>query len=193
MCIHQDIPFLHQLEPCHGVVSTSWCTSDGAGCDVGSANWCSQDAVSSHTMGALNYPVRHLNRRTGTSTKPASQPESQSTSKAHETLRMYPYVEQANGLTANRGPWKPHGHNHRESLSCAGLSLTSVLYNNKGETEEDKERGLWSPVNMRLCIAAPGHVNNFCLKSSQRAISWYPCCCLNPKVEDRYIIRGQDI
>lgn len=114
MCIHHDVLFLHQEEPCQRVVSTSWCISDGAGCDVGSANWSSQDAASIHTMGALNYPVRHLNRRTGTSSKPASRLESRPTTKGHETLRMHLYVKQANGLTANRGPWKPHGHNHRK-------------------------------------------------------------------------------
>lgn len=122
MFIRHDVPFLHQEEPCQGVVSTSWCTSDGAGCDVGSSNWSSQDAARSHTMGALNYPVRHLNRQTGTSSKPASQPESQPATKGHETLRTHVYAKQANGLTAHRGPWKPCGHNHGESW--AGLGRT---------------------------------------------------------------------
>lgn len=62
-CIHHGVLFLNQVEPCQRVVSTSWCTSDGAGCDVGSANGCSQDAACSHTMGALNYPVRHTDRQ----------------------------------------------------------------------------------------------------------------------------------
>lgn len=47
--------------------------------------------------------------------RPASQTESQSATKGHEMLRMHLYVKQANGPTASRGPWKPHGHNHRES------------------------------------------------------------------------------
>lgn len=56
---HHDALFLKQVDHCQPVFSTSWCASDGAGCDVASANQCSQDAAQSLTVGKLDYVVRY--------------------------------------------------------------------------------------------------------------------------------------
>lgn len=114
-CIHHGILFLNQVEPCQRVVSTSWCTSDGVGCDVGSANGCSQDAPGSHTMGTLNHPVRHTDRKE----HPACQLVEQRASPLQRDMRCYVV-------------WKTRGHNHRESSDGLRSRMTRIVKNDAG-------------------------------------------------------------
>lgn len=161
MCVYPDVLFLHQEEPCQKLVSTSWCASDGAGCDVGFAALFSQDAAGSHTMGLLNYPVRHLNRQTGIAGQLASHPESQSATRGHDTLCIHLYVKAANGLTANRGPWKPHvTTTARAKLGLFGLS--SVFHCNREEQVENRKKELVvSAVDLGLHTIKNHYCPNF--------------------------------
>lgn len=117
----------NQMDPCQRVVSTSWCTSDGAGCDVGSVNLCSQDAACSHTT---EHSTIRLDTQTDVYILQTRQPYTEShITKGHETLRMHCYVKQGNGLRAKKGPWETHDHiyiEHKAGQSFPGLGWTKA-------------------------------------------------------------------
>lgn len=116
--IHRDVLFLKQVDHCQRVFSTSWCASDGAGCDVASANWCSQDVAESHTMGVLNYLVRYADMNIRLSRQSCRM---STTTKGLETLRMHHYVK-----PGSKSP-EAHGHNHRERWRKAPWNLKWIF------------------------------------------------------------------